>query len=161
MNVEEWMDFSQKNPDPRHSLRSVHLALLAPPVLLLTSYDRVPRREVRFCRRNVYLRDAYRCQYCGREFDESELTLDHVVPRERNGKTNWENIVTACVRCNARKANRLPHQAGMVLRRPPVRPKWRSFMSILATDADALPWRPFLGLPDEPREAKNKSPAKK
>ncbi|MDR1497600.1 MAG: HNH endonuclease [Puniceicoccales bacterium] len=159
LNVEEWMEFSQKNPDPSHSLRSVNLALLAPPVLLLTSYDRVPRREVRFCRRNVYLRDAYRCQYCGRKFSESELTLDHVVPRDRNGKTNWENIVTACARCNARKANRLPHQAGMVLRRAPTRPRWQSFMSILAMDADASPWHPFLGISDEQHGTKNTKPS--
>jgi 5-methylcytosine-specific restriction endonuclease McrA len=150
LNPEEWMTFSEENPDPEHSIRTVRLALRTPSVLLLTSYDRVPRREVRFCRRNVYLRDGCHCQYCGRPFEESELTLDHVVPRERGGKTNWENIVTACVRCNARKANRLPHQAGMVLRKIPARPKWRAFMGVLADLDDASPWHPFLGLPTAP-----------
>jgi 5-methylcytosine-specific restriction endonuclease McrA len=145
LNMEEWIEFSAKNPAPGHSVRSVRLALRLPPVLLLTGFDRMPRHEVRFCRRNVYLRDNFHCQYCGREFDERELTLDHVVPRDRGGKTNWENIVTACSRCNSRKANRLPHQAGMVLRKMPARPRWRAFLATMAGQEEALPWLPFLG----------------
>lgn len=149
MDAGEWIEYSQEHPAPERSIRTVRLALRVPSVLLLSVYDRIPRREVRFCRRNVYLRDGCCCQYCGRPFDEGELTLDHVVPRERGGKTNWENIVTACARCNAHKANRLPHQAGMVLRKVPARPKWRNFMSVMAEMEDASPWRPFLGMEAE------------
>jgi 5-methylcytosine-specific restriction endonuclease McrA len=145
LSMEEWMEFSANNPEPGNSVRSVRIALRVPPVLLLTGFDRMPRHEVRFCRRNVYLRDTFRCQYCGRVFDERELTLDHVVPRDRGGKTNWENIVTACSRCNSRKANRLPNQAGMVLRKMPARPKWRTFLTSMAGQEEALPWLPFLG----------------
>jgi 5-methylcytosine-specific restriction endonuclease McrA len=145
MGVDEWIAFSTTHPAPARCVHTARMALRVPSVLLLMVYDRVPRREVRFCRRNVYLRDGCRCQYCGRIFDEGELTLDHVVPRERGGRTNWENIVTACVRCNARKANRLPHQAGMHLRKPPVRPKWRAFMATMAGKDDFEEWQPFLG----------------
>lgn len=145
MGADEWVAFSTVNPDPVRCVRTVRMALRVPSVLLLTTYDRVPRREVRFCRRNVYLRDGGHCQYCGRMFDEGELTLDHVVPRERGGRTSWENIVTACVRCNARKANRLPHQAGMHLRKMPARPKWRAFMSTMADKENFREWHPFLG----------------
>jgi 5-methylcytosine-specific restriction endonuclease McrA len=145
LGAAEWIEFSGRNPEPESSIRSVNLALRMPDVLLLTEFERMPRHEVRFCRRNVYLRDGFRCQYCGRVFDERELTLDHVVPRDRGGKTSWENIATACVRCNARKANRLPHQAGMVLRKTPARPKWRAFLSVVAAQEEARPWLPFLG----------------
>ncbi|MDR2980900.1 MAG: HNH endonuclease [Puniceicoccales bacterium] len=144
MNAAEWLSFSEENPDPRRSLRTIRLSLRIPPVLLLKSYDRLPRREVRFCRRNVYLRDGHCCQYCGRLFDEHELNLDHVIPRDRGGKTNWENIVTACVRCNARKANRLPQQAGMNLPKMPTRPKWRLFMASSLNASEVSDWRPFL-----------------
>ncbi|MDR2512793.1 MAG: HNH endonuclease [Puniceicoccales bacterium] len=145
LDTAAWMAFSQKNPAPADCIRTVRLALRTPSVILLTAYDRVPRCEVHFSRRNVYLRDGFRCQYCGRVFDVRELTLDHVVPQDRGGKTNWENIVTACVRCNAHKANRLPHQAGVSLRRVPCRPKWRSFIAAFASLADAKSWKPFLG----------------
>jgi 5-methylcytosine-specific restriction endonuclease McrA len=151
MPLAEWLAFSEKHPDPANSIRAVRLAVLAPSVLLLTEYDRLPRREVRFSRRNVYLRDAHRCQYCGRVFEVAELTLDHVVPREKGGKTNWENIVTACSRCNAKKANRLPNLAGMVLRKLPARPKWRAFLTAFAGEEEAAPWLPFIGAPPKDR----------
>jgi len=140
----EWMDYSERHPDAARSIRAVRLALLAPSVLLLTEFDRLPRREVRFCRRNVYLRDGHRCQYCGRVFSPGELTLDHVVPRELGGRTTWENIVTACARCNARKANRLPLQAGMTPRKAPARPRWRAFLSVLADTEREGAWQPFI-----------------
>ncbi|NDH48809.1 MAG: HNH endonuclease [Acidimicrobiia bacterium] len=103
-----------------------------------------PRREIRFSRRNVYLRDANTCQYCGRQFRDEELNLDHVVPRDIGGKTNWENIVTACVRCNSRKANRLPEQAGMTLRHPPTKPKWRLVVASSLSADEVECWKEFL-----------------
>lgn len=115
-----------------------------PRVLLLNAYDRVPRREIRFSRRNVYLRDENTCQYCGRVFRDEELNLDHVVPRDVGGKTNWENIVTACIRCNSRKANRLPEQAGMTLRRAPAKPKWRLIVASSLSTEEYEAWKEFL-----------------
>lgn len=145
LDAAEWIAFSQEHPAPERSIHTVRLALRMPPVLLLTAYDRVPKRGIRFCRRNVYLRDGHRCQYCGQDFHVAELTLDHVVPRERGGKTSWENIVTACTRCNARKANRLPQQAGMVLRKIPARPKWGPFLASMLEPDEAGQWGPFIG----------------
>ena len=128
----------------RRGVRSPCIVLRVPRVILLNAYDRVPRREIRFGRRNVYLRDGHTCQYCGRVFREEELNLDHVVPRDVGGKTNWENIVTACVRCNSRKANRLPEQAGMTLRRAPAKPKWRLVVASSMTAEEHEAWREFL-----------------
>jgi 5-methylcytosine-specific restriction endonuclease McrA len=145
LNAEEWVKFSlEEPPAASESVRSPCIVLRIPRVLLLGAYDRVPRREIRFSRRNVYLRDTNTCQYCGRTFREEELNLDHVVPRDVGGKTNWENIVTACVRCNSRKANRLPEQASMTLRRVPAKPKWRLVVASSLSVDEVEAWKEFL-----------------
>lgn len=81
------------------------------------------RRAIRFSRTNVYLRDRYRCQYCGDKFAARDLSYDHVVPRSNGGKTVWENIVTACKSCNCLKGNREADECGMFPANRPVRPK--------------------------------------
>lgn len=81
------------------------------------------QHAIRFSRVNVYLRDRYRCQYCGEKFPPKELSYDHVVPRSQGGKTNWENIVTACRRCNTLKSNRECDDCGMFPMNRPVRPR--------------------------------------
>jgi 5-methylcytosine-specific restriction endonuclease McrA len=73
-----------------------------PAVVALRDYPPIQRR-VAFTRFNVFLRDRFRCQYCGGKFAASELTFDHVIPRSRGGQTSWENIVAACGPCNTRK----------------------------------------------------------
>ena len=83
----------------------------------------VPYKELPFCRENVFVRDEYTCQYCGRKFSPAELTLDHVFPKSRLGPDIWENIVTCCKECNQYKADKTPKEAGMKLLRRPFRPK--------------------------------------
>jgi 5-methylcytosine-specific restriction endonuclease McrA len=80
------------------------------------------RRNVKFNRKNVYLRDKGTCQYCRTKVPMSEFTYDHVRPRSQGGKTKWENIVVACLPCNHKKADRTPEQARMRLMAKPVRP---------------------------------------
>ena len=97
-----------------------------PSVLVLFDYiRRFVSRGVAFSRGNVYLRDHYTCQYCGHRLSGGRgLTLDHVVPRSRGGPSTWENIVAACIPCNARKADRTPREARMKLLKEPVQPRW-------------------------------------
>ena len=103
---------------------------------------------VRFSRKNVYLRDNHRCQYCGVQYSDHELTLDHVVPRVDGGKTTWTNVVTACAACNLRKADRLLEETHMRLLRPPRPPAPVLFIS-LALHAVPETWRQYLpGLDD-------------
>lgn len=97
--------------------RSVRL----PSVISLKEYTPTVRRPA-FTRFNVFLRDRFRCQYCGERFPVHDLTFDHVVPRSRGGRTSWENVVAACGPCNLRKANRTPREAVMPLVREPLRP---------------------------------------
>ncbi len=148
LSAEEWIEFSLENP-PAEDERAVHtiqMRLRVPSVLLLRYFDRVPTKEVKFNRYNVFERDGYRCQYCGKVFHPRDLNLDHVIPRVQGGRTSWENVVTSCIRCNTRKANRLPHQAGMHLIRKPARPKWRPFINSVLDEEAAIEreWQHFL-----------------
>lgn len=106
--------------------------------------------RVKFCRENVYRRDAYRCQYCGDEFSAKELTLDHVVPASKKGRKDWTNMVSACRKCNHRKANRTPLAAGMPLLSEPKVPNWLPPIRT-ALKVETLPesWRLYLGSVDE------------
>ena len=100
--------------------RSEHLTIPAPSVVRLNYFVHVPfRARAALTRRAVFARDEHRCQYCG----SAAENLDHVVPRSRGGEHIWENVVAACRRCNSRKENRLPHEAGLPLRRRPYAPK--------------------------------------
>lgn len=100
-------------------LRSAAAAIAIPSVIRLVEYRRIPRQARALSRKNILMRDHHTCQYCGRSGGAGDLTLDHVVPRSRGGAGSWENLVAACRRCNNRKGDRLPEEAGMRLRRRP------------------------------------------
>ena len=91
-----------------------------PTVIRLRHFVRVPYKEIPLTRRNILHRDGHGCQYCG--YTGDDLTLDHVMPRSRGGGETWENMVTACVRCNVRKGNRTPQEAKMPLYHQPRKP---------------------------------------
>jgi 5-methylcytosine-specific restriction endonuclease McrA len=114
-----------------------------PHVIRLVTYVRVPRAVQRkISRRALFARDEWRCVYCGST--AGRLTLDHVVPRSRGGDSVWENVVTSCAPCNLRKGDRLLHEAGMELRRPPRAPTPVLFIRIAAPRIPTG-WRPYLG----------------
>jgi len=125
-------------------VHSVRIALRVPKIIVLALYDKLPRMEVRLTRRNVFLRDKHTCQYCAEIFSEPDLNLDHVTPRDKGGRTTWENIVTSCVRCNTRKANKLPHEANMFPLRRPVAPRWRPLFGLKSHGGSDESWRHFL-----------------
>lgn len=142
----EWIDFSAANP-PRARLETVRTtthAIRLPRVILLTFFDKLPCKELKLTRNNVFQRDKDTCQYCARKLPREQLNLDHVIPRHYGGKTTWENIVCSCIACNTRKANRLPHEAHMRLIRKPVRPKWRPVISLVLGDQHREMWKDFL-----------------
>ena len=91
-----------------------------PSVIRLRQFVRVPFRALPLTRRNLFHRDGHRCQYCGS--NSERLSIDHVIPRSRGGNHSWDNVTTACLRCNVHKGNRTPREAGMVLLRSPRRP---------------------------------------
>jgi 5-methylcytosine-specific restriction endonuclease McrA len=121
----DWHDWAKLRPsDGDRFIQAVTFRLRVPEVVTLTGYDRLPVSAVTFSRRNVFKRDHYTCQYCGRQPGSEELTIDHVTPRSRGGPSRWDNCVLACMSCNKRKADRTPDEAGMRLRKRPVQPTW-------------------------------------
>ncbi len=119
-----------------------------PRVIVLMAFDRLPRTRIRFSRINIYTRDENTCQYCAARLPRSELNLDHVVPRAQGGVTSWENVVCSCIPCNLRKANRTPEQAGMKLRKQPVRPRWSPVFRPPGRGGGHREWLPFLSVVD-------------
>ena len=127
--------------------RSERLTIAEPSVVRLTRYVRLPHPfQIAVNRRTVFARDDARCQYCGAAAEN----LDHVVPRSRGGVHSWENVVACCRRCNSRKEDRLPHEVGLVLRRPPKAPGSRVGLQALSGGIHA-DWHPYL--PAEPLTA--------
>ncbi|HUA35912.1 MAG TPA: HNH endonuclease [Candidatus Binataceae bacterium] len=119
-----------------------------PRVLLLTAYERVPKRHVRFSRFNIFARDNNTCQYCAKRLPRTELNLDHVIPRSRGGMSTWENIVCSCHHCNRRKGGRTPEEAGMLLVKRPKRPEWTPFSSEMFSLKRYREWMPYLSQVD-------------
>ncbi len=142
-DLASWIAHSASAPE-QELIHSVRLALRVPRVLVLGVYDKLPRLEVRFTRRNVFVRDNFTCQYCARELPEQQLNLDHVVPRDKGGRTTWSNIVTSCVRCNTRKANKMPDEARMHPMNPPRAPRWRPLFGITETGDVHESWSLFV-----------------
>ena len=124
--------------------RSERLCIEMPTVVRLNRHVRRPTPVLRVSRKGIFARDQHTCQYCGAR--HVPLTIDHVVPRERGGGTDWSNLVCCCTKCNNKKGNEMPDQVGMQLRRRPSRPKFIPYISytkFLAAAANPT-WRPYL-----------------
>lgn len=143
LDFDEWVEASSDNTFGESVRRvcSPSLALVMPEILVLARFVGKRPRMPRLTRRNLFTRDNHMCQYCGEVFHPSKLTLDHVVPKAFGGKTVWENSVTSCRRCNNRKADKTPTQAG--LRNVyPKRPTWIAHM--ISVSGKKSVWKPFL-----------------
>jgi len=149
-DFESWREISQMKVDLDERgdhddwILAVNFLIQVPRVIRLLHYDRLPRHVVKFNRRNIFLRDENRCQYCSRQFGAHRLSLDHVVPSSRGGKTTWENIVCACRRCNVRKGGRTPQEAGMRLHRRPFRPKRSPVLAHQVKIQKYAAWKTFI-----------------
>lgn len=141
--VYSWEDWARLVPGAQDPfIQAVTMRLRVPEVITLLDYDRMPNASVSFSRRNIFKRDHYTCQYCGTQPGSEELTVDHVLPRSRGGGSNWENCVLACLECNKRKADRLPDEAHMKLRKPPTRPIWKPMYA--RADQPIESWSKFI-----------------
>ncbi|MBK5294376.1 MAG: HNH endonuclease [Acidobacteriia bacterium] len=128
-----------------HMLHAARQQFPLPSVIRLLEYRRIPHQTRALSRKNILMRDRFTCQYCQRTGNSADLTLDHVVPRSRNGESSWENLVACCHQCNNHKGNRTPEEAGYKLARLP-RPfslhTSRQLMRLLASGDDQ--WRKYL-----------------
>ncbi len=157
-NFDHWSQVSQQMVEvsPDEFICSPSVKIKIPRVIVLTFYDKLPKREVSFSRKNIFERDKYTCQYCGKMpknkktalkwMEENALNLDHVVPRSRGGKTTWANIVSACYKCNTKKGNKLLHELGWKLKKEAVEPKWHPTINIPLKVNTHKEWINFLDL---------------
>jgi 5-methylcytosine-specific restriction endonuclease McrA len=125
-------------------LRSGRSNMRLPVVIRLVYYVRIPRLVgIPLSRRTVLARDHYTCQYCGAMPGRADLTVDHVAPRSKGGETTWENVVTACRRCNVGKGNRSLEEAGLVLRSKPTRPRFVALALVAQSDHNEV-WQKYM-----------------
>lgn len=143
-DFDQWVKRSESMTDDEPRIHAPQFSLQVPHVIVLGRYQKSPPRAVRFNRRNVYVRDAYACQYCGKKPGRDKLTLDHIIPRSRGGRLNWENIVVACVRCNTRKGNKLPGEANMKLKKKPAKPSWTVSLRLTHMGNQRRAWERFV-----------------
>ena len=123
-------------------IRTPSLTFPRPSVIRMIYLIRRPRPQMRLSRREVFQRDRHTCQYCGRQ--TRDMTLDHILPRHRGGRHEWENLASACKTCNHRKAGRTPQEAKMRLLREPFAPKVNSYYMVYRYLAGKDDWRKFL-----------------
>jgi 5-methylcytosine-specific restriction endonuclease McrA len=147
-DFQSWCEVSQFRrqfePDGHDWVSTVNFYIAVPRIIRLLFYDRLPQNDVKFNRRNIFARDKNRCQYCGRRFPTSELSLDHVIPRSIGGKSVWENVVCACTGCNVKKGGLTPKLAGMSLVQKPAKPKHNPLVHIHLGQSRYRSWQQFL-----------------
>jgi len=148
-DIRSWVELtalrrSFAQQDDGEYVHTVSLEIRVPKIIRLLFYDRLPRKQVKFNRRNIFARDGNRCQYCGRRRPTSELSLDHIIPRSRGGQATWANIVCCCTECNVKKGGRTPREAGMRLIRNPYKPRRSPLIRVKIQSDKYESWRHFV-----------------
>ena len=138
-----WRELSAASQTLR-AITTPSFRIAVPEVIMLSSFSKYPPRQVKFSRRNIYMRDNYTCQYCGCVPPRDELTVDHIVPRSRGGRSTWDNVVLACMKCNMKKGDRLPHEIGMTLRTQPKKPHWLACSNFHVPPGSSSLWQKFI-----------------
>ncbi|MTI89689.1 MAG: HNH endonuclease [Balneolaceae bacterium] len=126
--------------DPNKKLRTTRRSYQFPSVIRLRRYIHIPYSKIVLSRRNVMRRDNFTCMYCGKK---SDLTIDHIMPKSRGGADSWENLTTACDKCNVKKGNMTPDEARMPLKKKPYRPIPITFFRDVSGGVQEL-WKPYL-----------------
>jgi len=138
----EWITLPIRDGD--NAVRTAHSVIRVPTVIVAVNYARVPKKRPKLCAKNIRERDGNRCQYTGRLLHPDEGNLDHVVPRSRGGADTWENLVWSAKDVNQRKADRLPHEAGLTLLSVPRAPKEMPVSAMIRNAHGVAEWKLFL-----------------
>ena len=139
---EEWITLPIREQD--EAVHTVRGQIRVPTVIVAVNYAKVPKKRPKLCARAIRERDGNRCQYTGRVLRPDEGSLDHVVPRSRGGADTWENLVWSSKDVNQRKADRLPHEAGLRLLAVPRAPKELPVTAHLRNAHGVAEWKLFL-----------------
>ena len=141
---DEWITLPIRPQD--NAVRTARGAIRVPTVVVAVNYARVPKKRPKLNARAIRERDGNRCQYTGKLLKPGEGSLDHVLPRSRGGKDAWENLVWSSKDVNARKGNRLPHEAGLKLLSIPRAPKELPVTALLRNAHSVAEWKLFLNM---------------
>jgi 5-methylcytosine-specific restriction endonuclease McrA len=139
---DEWITLPVREGD--YAVRTARGAIRVPTVIVAVNFAKVPKKRPKLSAKNIRERDGNRCQYTGRLLHPAEGSLDHVLPRSRGGADTWENLVWAAKDVNQRKANRLPHEAGLRLLSIPSAPKELPASALIRNTHGVAEWKLFL-----------------
>ena len=139
---DEWLTLPVREQD--NSVQTVRGAIRVPTVMVALNFARVPKKRPKLCAKSIRERDGNRCQYTGKLLRPDEGSLDHILPRSRGGADAWENLVWAAKEVNARKGNRLPHEAGLRLLSVPRAPKELPVTALIRNAAGIPDWDLFV-----------------
>jgi len=140
-----WKDWIQLPiEDDDDFVQTINQKIKIPKVIILSKFDKVPRKRPRFSQKNIWIRDNYTCQYTGKKLKPGEGNIDHVVPRSKGGPTDWSNCVLACKKINAKKANATPEEAGLRLLKKPEPPKELPVYHYITNKHNIREWELFL-----------------
>lgn len=147
-DFEDWKDVSQKliKVDSKEIISSPSLTIRIPKIIVLLFYDKMPKNKIKFSRKNLFERDKWTCQYCGKKPVKSELNLDHIIPKALGGKTTWENIVASCFKCNTKKGVKTLNQLGWKLKKVPKKPDYNPILSIYLGKGAHKEWANFIDI---------------
>ena len=139
---EEWITLPIREQD--EAVHTVRGQIRVPTVIVAVNYAKVPKKRPKLCAKAIRERDGNRCQYTGRVLHPNEGSLDHVVPRSRGGKDAWENLVWSAKEVNQKKADRLPHEAGLKLLSVPRAPKELPVSALIRNTGEVEDWKLFI-----------------
>jgi 5-methylcytosine-specific restriction endonuclease McrA len=138
----EWLELPIEEDDL--FVQTVNRKIKIPKVIILSKFDRVPKKRPRFSQKNIWIRDNFTCQYTGKKLRPGEGNIDHVVPRSKGGSTSWDNCVLACKQVNAKKADATPEEAGLRLLKKPESPKELPIFHYITNKHNIKEWEIFL-----------------
>ena len=144
----QWLEFSNTPTNNDYpTVSTVKNRIAIPEIIVLTRYNKLPIRDVKYSRETLFASYGFKCAYCGNVFDKKELTVDHVLPRSKGGKTSFENTVPACKACNFEKADKTLAESGLKLRYKLKKPKWIGPLSHVRHGNIRKSWKKFIDRP--------------
>ena len=138
----DWLNLSINEDDD--FVQTINQKIKIPKVIILSKFDRVPRKRPRFSQKNIWIRDNFTCQYTGKKLRPGEGNIDHIVPKSRGGGTDWSNCVLACKKVNAKKADATPEEVGLRLLKRPEPPKELPVYHYITNKHNIKEWEIFL-----------------
>jgi len=145
-DFESWSELSVNAN--QESIGIIGKIIRVPRVIISMTYEKIPKKRVRFSRYNIFARDKNTCQYCGIVYPRIDLNLDHVIPRSKGGMSTWENVVASCIDCNRKKGGRTPEQARMKLIKKPSKPNWTASLRFSLKALKYNEWKQFINIVD-------------